>query len=399
MKNIDNEDAGTTYRYFYAHDNQTVFEKPFTVSDRSDLASMLETLEDESLFGNFHSSRPNTKWRFHMLTNVTFKASLHKAIPLGCQTPEIPDFITHRRDVQCLVRNYGTGKNFDDNLCMFRALVSHKTQTSKRGIEASTMELFEKFIHALGSSGKQYFRGVKTSDISLLENIANVNINIYSASKSQDGTVCGEQLRRSLGLKTDTCHLLQIGKHVCYINNLETLFHRYKCVTCGKFFNHRGHLNRHTKLYCSDSVRNIYPGKIYNITQTIFEKLEEIGITVDKNDRLFSNFAIFDFETICSAKHQQESTATFQYVGKHIPVSVSICNNFMSLEPLFIHNSDPQQLVIDFINYLEKLSDVNVKIQFDRYALVFNALKDFHCQLTAKVNGKFRPRHPFQHSF
>ena len=42
-------------------------------------------------------------------------------------------------------------------------------------------------------------------------------------------------------------------------------------------------------------------------------------------------------------------------MGKHIPISVSICSNAVN-EPIFLCNSDPHHLVISFIGALENLA-------------------------------------------
>ena len=260
----------------------------------------------------------------------------------------------------------------------------------RSGIEGKALEYFESFLRYFGDRDKRYFRGVKTSEIPVLEKIADVNINIYSHTKSaENGGIIGQQIRRSLGIHSDTCNLLQVGKHVCYITNMTAFFQRYKCLTCSKFFTKSGNMLRHMRRDCTESVRNVYPGKVYNLSQTMFEKLEELGIVVEQKDRLFSHFAIFDFETYCSREELLKPTNTMDYQGKHIPISVSVCNNFVSTDPSFIHNADPQQLVTDFVNYLERLSEMSANMQLDRYALVIRALKDLQYALFESLKGKF----------
>lgn len=389
LKSNSDEDTNAPYRYFYAHDNHSIFEKPITVSDRSELLFLMDRLDDEDFFAHANTSRPNTKWRFHMLTNVTFKATLLKKVPLGCKNTDIPIFIQQSRAVRTLLYNKLSKKPFDDNLCMFRAIATHKSDRWE-GVEILTAELFEKFLHAVGDCEKRNFRGVKQNEITLLENITDTNINIYSASKNgNDGHIVGEQVRRSLGLYNDTCHLLQVGKHVCYIVDLQSLFKRYKCMRCSKFFTRQSNLHRHVSANCTEKVRNIYPGKVYNLQQTIFEKLDDIGIYLDRDMRVSSNFAVFDFESYCAKEEAIQSTATTEYLGKHIPVSASVCDNFMSTEPYFMHNHNPQQLVVDFLNYLEKLSAVNAKLQLHRYSNVFQQLKDFQAELIDSFTRKF----------
>ena len=396
LKNLS-ADEEQQYRYFYAHDNNALFEEPHVLFDKPGLSSMIQRLNDIDVHTYAINGRPSTKWRFHMLTNVTFKATLIKDVVLGCRRIEIPEFLTGRRDLLCLLQNYNTREKYTDNLCMFRAIAMHKalknvdtatTDIYRLGTEDETMCLFELFLKEGGDREKKYFRGVKMTDISILERVAQVNIHIYQLSEtSETSTLTGEIVYRSLCLYDDTCHLLQVDKHVCYIKDLDSLFGRYICNLCDVVFNRRSNLIRHMKV-CSEKTRDVYPGEVYKLQETIFEKLAEIGIVVAEEDRLFKNFAVFDFETFCNESHL-EPTATTEFIGEHIPVSVSICNNFISKEPFFLHNSDPQQLVVDFINYLEKLSDLNGYIQFDKYANVFRALKSFQHELHQKHLSKY----------
>ena len=50
-----------------------------------------------------------------------------------------------------------------------------------------------------------------------------------------------------------------------------------------------------------------------------------------------------------------KDTDTTKWVGKHIPISVSISSNLVK-EPIFLCNSDPHHLVTSFIGCLEKLA-------------------------------------------
>ena len=153
LKSNDEEDLKKPYRYFYAHDNQTLFDKAVTISDQSDLMFTLDRFEDEDFFAHIRSSRPNTKWRFHALTNVTFKATLLRNVPLGCKQTEIPDYIKKNKFIQTLTFNYMSRESYNDNLCMFRAVAYHKselTSCKQTGIEDKALELFESFLRHFG---------------------------------------------------------------------------------------------------------------------------------------------------------------------------------------------------------------------------------------------------------
>ena len=82
---------------------------------------------------------------------------------------------------------------------------------------------------------------------------------------------------------------------------------------------------------------------------------------------MFKNLALFDFETICvkdANSHKQTETTT--WVGKHVPISVSISSNLIP-EPNFLCNANPHHLILSFITALEGLatqSKTQMKLEF-----------------------------------
>ena len=113
--------------------------------------------------------------------------------------------------------------------------------------------------------------------------------------------------------------------------------------------------NRHL-LTCKDRVRHIYPKNEYTLRETLFEKLEGFNIPVSKDNTLFNNLAIFDFESMCVPSNELKATQTTTWNGKHVPISVSKSSNLID-EPIFLYNKDPQKLIIVFVIKLELLAE------------------------------------------
>ena len=81
---------------------------------------------------------------------------------------------------------------------------------------------------------------------------------------------------------------------------------------------------------------------------------------------MFKNLAVFDFESICVKEETYKETETTKWIGKHVPISVSISSNLIP-EPIFLCNSDPRHLVSSFISALEGLatqSKAQMKLRF-----------------------------------
>ena len=108
-------------------------------------------------------------------------------------------------------------------------------------------------------------------------------------------------------------------------------------------------------------MKNVYPKNVYQTQQTLFDKLDSFGIEYTHEQALFKNLAIFDFESICVQDESFKDTDTTKWIGKHIPISVSIPSNLVK-EPIFHCNSDPHHLVTSFNGALENLALQSITI-------------------------------------
>ena len=95
-------------------------------------------------------------------------------------------------------------------------------------------------------------------------------------------------------------------------------------------------------------------------------KLDSFGIQYTDDQKLFTNLAVFDFESICIPEEKFKSTETTTWISKHVPISVSISSNLIS-KPIFLCNSNPRDLVESFIDAVEGLatqSKAQTKLKF-----------------------------------
>ena len=101
-------------------------------------------------------------------------------------------------------------------------------------------------------------------------------------------------------------------------------------------------------------MKNVHLQNLYQIHETLFDKLDSFGIKYTGEQKLFKNLATFDFESICVQEETFRNTNSTAWIGKHVPTSVSISSNLVK-EPFFICNSDPRRLVASFIGAHENL--------------------------------------------
>ena len=82
LKNI--EDG--RFRYFFAHENNTLLDRSKLVCTHDVLARLKELLNKTDVIESCTRERMNnTKWRFYKLTNLTVFAALLKDVPMGCK--------------------------------------------------------------------------------------------------------------------------------------------------------------------------------------------------------------------------------------------------------------------------------------------------------------------------
>ena len=191
------------------------------------------------------------------------------------------------------------------------------------------------------------------TDIPTVDDRLTLNILLYDID-IVDGNFVGEFARPSVHKYDNTVRLLRYNHHICYVNNINAVFQSFCCLNCDTFFNRTFNLERHSTT-CSERVRNVYPGSVYQIRETLFDKLDSFGIKCTSEQKLFKNLTKFDFESICVHEETFRDTNTRTWIRKHVPISVSISSNLVE-EPIFLCNSDPHHLVASFIGALEYLA-------------------------------------------
>ena len=176
------------------------------------------------------------------------------------------------------------------------------------------------------------FQGVHVNDVPIVEELLTLNILMYDID-IVDGNLVGELARRSVPVYENTVRLLVYNNHKCYVNNINAVFQSFCCPFCDTFFNRTFNLEQNLTT-CSERVKIVYPKNVYQIPETLFAKLNSFGFEYTNEQTLFKNLAIFDFESICVQEESFEDTDTTKWIGKHIPISVSISN--LVNEPIFL---------------------------------------------------------------
>ena len=217
LKNI--EDGA--FRYFYAHENNTLLDRSKLVCTDDDLAKLKDFLNKTDVIESRSRERMNTKWRFYKLTNLTVFAALLKDVPVGCKNVVLPEPLLRNGTINCLRYEENTRKPYNDNLCLFQTLALYLHGTQR--LEEKPWNLINFFINKIDGLSPNQFQGAHLNNFPTVEDLLTPNILLFDID-IVDGNIVGELARRSVQKYENTVRLLRYNNHICYVNNISAVF-------------------------------------------------------------------------------------------------------------------------------------------------------------------------------
>ena len=163
LKNI--EDGG--FRYFYAHENNTLLDRSKLVCTRDDMANLKDFLNKTDVIESCSREKMNTKWRFYKMKNLTVFAALLKDVPMGCKDAVLHEPLLKSCIINCLTFEKNTRQPYNNNLCLFRALALHLHGNQR--LEEKTSKIFKLFINKMDALGANQVQGVQRMIFLLLK--------------------------------------------------------------------------------------------------------------------------------------------------------------------------------------------------------------------------------------
>ena len=325
------------------------------------MAKLNENLRKTDVIESCTKERNNKNWRFFKQANLTIFVAPLIDIPMACRDAVLSEsFQTIIQSIVLLTSR--TPKNHKDNLCLFRALALHLH--GNEGLEEETSEFFNLFHINSTNPDPLMFQGICMVDIPSAEDIVGIKIFIYDIDLI-DGAMVGELPRRSIRKYEEMVQLIRYNSQICYVDNIHVLFKAFRCPTCDTYFEKTGNLDCHL-VRCSELWKHIYPRNVYQLRETLFDKLDSFDIRYTDEQKLFINLAVFDCESNCIPEEKFKNTETTTWIGKHVPISVSISSNLIAM-PIFPFNSNQRDLVESFIDAVEGIatqSEAQMKLNF-----------------------------------
>ncbi len=366
---LKNSETGEA-RYYYPSQNGYVFDSPSVIRNEEDLAGFMSKVADVDWQDYVRQQKPNSKWIVALTTNVAFTIYKLPEHPIG-RGQQLPKWVVENRGLDALEADKNTGRLYKDNLCYFRCLGRYQGCNLKN-LERKTKQLAEEYLATLDKL--EDFQGVKLSDLYHLDEMFGMHTFVYCLQ--EDGTVqlihrpakILTQLEADNAMKINLCN-----GHFSYIKDMKKYAKSYQCSRCDKFFKRPWEHERHERT-CEAKVKYMYPGGVYHPPKAIFEKIGEEGIPVPEELKYSKYRATYDIEVYYPKVELPENTSKLEWTAEHRLLSISVASNVPSFEnpKCFVVAGEEmehaQQLVGEFVNYLNEIAVKAYELEQKRYA-------------------------------
>ena len=168
-----------------------------------------------------------------------------------------------------------------------------------------------------------------------------------------------ELIKRSRKIFSETLYLNLYKNHLSYIFDFAKYSHSYACSKCGKLWPRKYKLKRHQKS-CDENVKRKYPGKAFHCFQTVFEDLDDLGITTPNDLRFYLYHATYDYECLFSKTDFPPPTDKMSFSAVYVFCSVSACSNLEGFETpvCFVREGNALKMTVKKVGYLESIARV-----------------------------------------
>ena len=361
-------------RYYHSSNNccGRYLEEPALITNRDDFDRFLARIQESDILQWAVAQRPNSDWVCELVTNATFFLNKIVDHPIGCVGVNLPTYVKNNKSIIGLETD-SHGVIYIDNLCLFRCLAIHQG-CDVRCIEATVATLYAKYTD---NTPVHDFVGVTLEDLSKIEATFDVNVVVYKLDEITDGKTTAEIVRRSLCSYAQTMYLNLYEAHFSYIKDIRMYSHSYKCSKCEQaLWKSPYHLHRHERT-CTEGIKRVYKGGVYHPTPSIFQRLDDEGITVPEALRFYPFRATFDFECFFDRDNVPADSDKVHWIARHVPLSVSLASNVPGLEPAqcYVTDGDSDKLVADMMSHLHAVSDAAFESLKPSYESVLNELE------------------------
>ena len=174
-------------------------------------------------------------------------------------------------------------------------------------------------------------------------------------------------------------------EHFCLIKKLDSYIKAYVCSKCHFYLTKTSYQMKQHEKTCTAGQKQDFRGGAFHNKPTIFEKLENEGISIPHDMRYLEYFVTYDYE-VYFTQPTAVSTATTQYHFKHELLSVAIASNIPHFEETkyFVTTGDSQQLVNQMMEHLYNISDACYNLNRYRFRHYFEEIIKLYKERSAR---------------
>ena len=293
-----------------------------------------------------------------LVTNATIFVIRILQHPIGCVGIVLPSYVKFKKALTALEKDHNS-RPYVDNLCLFCCLRMHQGHDPKA--------LYAKYTN----QPVQMFEGVTIDELHNVETLFEVNIIVYKLSDTS-----AQLVRRSVDKYANTMHVNLHETHFSHIHDIGSYSHSYKCSKCEhSLWKYPAWLEQH-ELTCEAGVRHVYNGGVYHTTPSVFQRLDDEGITVVDTLRFYPYRATFDFECFFDGENLPADSDRVQWIARHVPLSVSVASNVAEHETphCYVTDGDSDKLVSYMMSDLGAISNAAFDMLIPSYDNVLNEL-------------------------
>ena len=348
------------YRYYHSSCNccGRYLDEPSLITNAETFENFLERIKEPDILKWALSQRPNSDWVVELVRNATIFVNRILQHPIGCVGIVLPPHVKYNQSVTGLEKDH-YGRPYVDNLCLFRCMGLHL------GHDPNT--LYAKYT----DQPVETFEGVTIDELQKVETLFEVNIIVYKLSDAS-----AQLVRRSLSKHANTMYVNLHETHFSLIHDIKGYSRSYRCSKCEhSLWKCSSWLERH-ELTCEAGVRHVYKGGVYHTTPTVFQRLDDEGITVADTLRFYPYRARFDFECFFDGEDLPVNSDRVQWIARHVPLSVSVASNVPGHEPprCYVTDGDSDKLVGTMMRGVSAISDTAFDMLIPTYDNVLNEL-------------------------
>ncbi|TMW63865.1 hypothetical protein Poli38472_002806 [Pythium oligandrum] len=353
-------------REFWPAANTAIFDGAIPINSKHEIKPKVVDYMGKIEFNN-KISYPSSAWQLQYIS--AYKLMLIDRDHTLGEKVETPDVIKMHRFIVDFQN--------EDNNCVLYCIAAHiDPDYNKKRMVKPAKECFNQWCKFKGIEyTPKTFKEAERIDIMQfdeLEECFNLSINVFEMDVQTEAVT---KIRETVKEGSNVLNIFDYHGHAMYITNIDKVLAKYPCAQCGMIFKTCNELKNH-KYKNKDTCQHetIFQfSKQPNNYQPNENALKKLVMKYDLDlDYYVDHFMVYDFGAILMTIQEQKGENS-QFVSKHIPVSVSICDSLTNQVKCFV-NEDPGALLVDMFAYVEEVTAKIRRYNVDKFLALLKVI-------------------------